>query len=215
MGRDPHPHVLQLTTEQLGRPPPHRGIHIQQPPPPLHQHVPIQSQFWVRYDPYPRGQHPQQKHPLRLALLKKLHEWCSLWITQAQGHQKKAYDNNKRSNKEPLREGDRMWISSQDLSTDWPSPKLEALRFGPYTIKEVMGPLTYKVQTSPHWRVNRTFHRSKLTLVEPAITRQPTHITNPTTIEQTPYIGRGGEDDNETPNPNPTAGPRHNAHRQN
>ena len=101
----------------------------------------------------------------------------------------------------PLKGGNHVWISSQDLSTNQPSPKLEALQFGPYVIEEVMGPLTYKVQTPPHWRVNKTFHRSKLTLVEPAVAGQPTHITNPSTIEQTLYIVEGGGDNGETPAP--------------
>jgi len=161
---------------------------------------PFKANF--RYDMTltPMGNTCRKDTPLCLALLKKLHEWCSLWISQAQGCQKKPYDKKKRSDEMPLKEGDCVWISSQDLSTDRPSPKLEALRFGPYFIEEVMGPLTYKVRTPPHWRVNKMFHRSKLTLVEPVVTRQPSRITNPSTVKQTPYIDKRGGND-EPPNP--------------
>ena len=160
----------------------------------------------------PMGDTRGRDTPLRLALLKKLHEQCSLWISQVQGQQKKAYDKKRRSNKMPLREGNCMWISSRDLSTNWPSPKLEALWFRPYTIKEVMGPLTYKIRTPEHWRVNRVFHQNKLTLVKPMVTRQPNHTTNPTTVEQTPYISTE-PNQNEQPDPNPTTCPCCNAHR--
>ena len=152
--------------------------------------------------------------PLCLALLRKPHQQCSMWITQAQDHQKKLY-NKQRSEQPPLEEGNEVWISSRDLSTDRPSPKLEALCFGPYRIKEVMGPLTYCIQLPPHWRVNNVFHRSKLTAVNPAIDGQHNHVTNPSNVTQTPHIG--GEtvnNDPQTPT-DTTTHPRHHAHQQN
>ena len=173
---------------------------------------PFKANFGYNMTLTPTSKTRGRDTPLHLALLKKLHEWCSLWISQAQGRQKKAYDKKKKSDETPLKEGDCVWISSWDLSTNRPSPKLEALWFRPYAIKEVMGPLTYKVHTPEHWRVNRVFHQSKLTLVEPAVTGQPSHVTNPTTIEQTPYISTGLNQD-EQPDPSPTTCPHCNARR--
>jgi len=105
-----------------------------------------------------------------------------MWLTQAQNQQKKSYDKWQRT-EEALKEGDLVWISSRDLSTDRPCPKLEALRFGPFKVTEVLGPLTYKLQLPDHWRVNNVFHRSKLTAVAPPINGQE---NTPQTLLQSP-----------------------------
>jgi len=152
--------------------------------------------------------------PLRLALLKKLHQWCGMWIAQSQDCQKKSY-NKRRSEQPPLEEGSEVWISSHDLSTDRPSPKLEALRFGPYQVEEVMGPLTYRIRLPPHWRVNNVFHRSKLTAVTPAIDGQHNHVTNPANITQTPHIGGETANNNPQTPTDTTARPRCHARQQN
>jgi len=151
--------------------------------------------------------------PLRLALLKKLHQRCSMWIAQSQDRQKKSYDK-RRSEQPPLEEGSKVWISSRDLATDQPSPKLEALRFGPYRVEKVMGPLTYQIRLPSHWRVNNVFHRSKLTAVAPAIDGQHNHVTNPTNVTQAPHIGEETANENtQTPSTttNSTTRPRRHA----
>jgi hypothetical protein len=111
--------------------------------------------------------------PLRLANLHCLQAQCQLWIAQAQERQRGTY-NQRHENTPPLKEGDLVWISSQDLSTDRPSPKLEALQFGPFRVSKVMGPLTYRVEIPAQWKVRTdVFHRVKLHLATPAIPGQP------------------------------------------
>ena len=80
--------------------------------------------------------------PLRLNLLTRLHVKCKLWLEQAQKKQTTQY-NKKHAEVPPLKEGDLVWLDSKDLATDWLSPKLEALQFGPFKIEQVTGPLTY------------------------------------------------------------------------
>ena len=163
----------------------------------------------------PEGEPRGKDTPLRLALLKKLHQRCNMWLTQSQERQKKSYDKRRRT-EEPLKEGEQVWISSRDLSTDRPSPKLEALRFGPFRVTEVMGPLTYRIQLPKHWRVNNVFHQSKLTAVTPPTEGQDNHITNPSTVTQTPHIGEDPSTNNTTINSadtNPPTRPRRNARR--
>jgi len=101
------------------------------------------------------GEGPTQGRdiPLRLNLLTRLHKKCKLWLDQAQKKQMVQY-NKKHAEVPLLNENDLVWLDSKDLATDWPSPKLEALRFGPFRIEEVMGPLTYKLELPDTWKVN-------------------------------------------------------------
>ena len=100
--------------------------------------------------------------PLRLNILTCLHERCKGWILSAQKKQEIQYAKRVKD-APPLKVDDLVWISSRDLLTDRPSAKLEALRYGPYPIIEVKGPLMYRVKLLEGWRVHDTFHRSKLT----------------------------------------------------
>ena len=120
------------------------------------------------YDMSLTGEGPTRGHdiPLRLAHLKRLHERCKLWIDQAQRKQRKAYDT-KHGADDPLSKGDLEWLSSRDISTERPSPKLDALRYGPFRVTRAMGPLTYQIELPPTWRVHNVFHRSKLHRVPP------------------------------------------------
>ena len=101
--------------------------------------------------------------PLRLALLRRLQARCKEWIEKAQRTQKRAYDLH-RSEGDPIVEGSIVWLDARNLSTDRPSPKLDALRHGPFRVSEVMGPLTFRLELPEHWRVSNVFHRSKLHL---------------------------------------------------
>ena len=109
--------------------------------------------------PQPRG----ADTPLRLALLRRLQARCKEWIEKAQRTQKRAYDRH-RNNGEVITEGSLVWLDARDLSTDQPSPKLDALRHGPFRVSEVVGPLTFRVELPEHWKVSNVFHRGKLYL---------------------------------------------------
>ena len=100
----------------------------------------------VGYDMTLMGEGPTRSMnaPLRLALLTRLHTQCKLWLDKAQKTQSSQY-NRHRSETLTLKEGDLVWLDSTDLATNRPSPKLEAIRFRPFAIDKVMGPLTYRL----------------------------------------------------------------------
>jgi len=135
--------------------------------------------------------------PLRLALLTKLHTRCKLWLDQAQRRQATQY-NKKHQAVPTLKQGDQVWLDSTDLVTNRPSPKLEALCFGPFTIEKVMGPLTYKLELPDTWQVNCVFHQNKLHPVTPDEIPERTHVT------QTPNHVQAREGDTIITNPNET-----------
>jgi len=137
------------------------------------------------YDMTLTGEGPTQGRdiPLRLATLSRLHTRCKLWLEQAQKRQTVQYNKKKRDTP-PLNVGDRVWLDSTDLVTDRPSPKLEALRFGPFKIEQVMGPVTYRLEVPPTWKVNKVFHRSKLfPVIEDQIQGQPIHPNIPARVD--------------------------------
>ena len=82
----------------------------------------------VGYDMDLTGQGPTRgtDTPLRLARLRRLHERCKVWLQKAQDKQGQQY-NKQHQDTPPLKEGDQVWLSSKDISTDRPSPKLDAL----------------------------------------------------------------------------------------
>jgi hypothetical protein len=71
------------------------------------------------YDMTLTGSGPTQGHdiPLCLALLKKLQECCQIWLNKAQEQQKQVYNHHHQA-QEALKEGDQVWLSSQDLTMD-------------------------------------------------------------------------------------------------
>ena len=174
----------------------------------------------VGYDMTLTGEGPTRGKdtPLRLALLHKLHMRCKMWLEQAQKKQTHQY-NKRRMDTPPLKEGDQVWLDSTDLVTDRPSPKLEALRYGPFNIDKVMGPLTYRLDLPSQWRVNKVFHRSKLHPVsKDEIQGRQNRTTNPmTTTNKTPNMGEAvinPENTNEQLRPNHNHTQRTNRTRQ-
>lgn len=104
--------------------------------------------------------------PLWLADLKRLQELCKVWLEKAQRTQEQQY-NGKHVDAPLLKEGDLMWLSSRDISTNCLSLKLDALQCGLLPVQGVMGPLSYQIGIPRHWRVHNMFHWSKLHLVPP------------------------------------------------
>ena len=157
------------------------------------------------------GEGPTRGHdtPLRLALITKLHTRCKTWLDNAQKRQTEQY-GRRTTDTPPLEVGTRVWVSSKDLLTDCPSPKLEVLRYGPFPITEVTGPLTYKIQLPAGWKTHNVFHRSKLSPVtEDPVGRSHNPVTNPSHVtvrepnipqtDKTTEDTIGGRPENTTP----------------
>jgi hypothetical protein len=63
----------------------------------------------------------------------------------------------------PFERGQKVWLEAKNLRLMYPSRKLSPKREGPFTIQEVLGPLTYKLELPPQWKVHPVFHASLLT----------------------------------------------------
>ena len=71
---------------------------------------------------------------------------------------------NWRNTDPDFQEGQQVWLDGKNLRLQVPSTKLAARHHGPFTIEEVMGPVTYRLSIPPAWkRIHPVFHVSLLT----------------------------------------------------
>ena len=55
-----------------------------------------------------------------------------------------------------------MWLEGRNLKQSLPNPKFAAKREGPFTIIDVLSPITYKLRLPQSWKIHNTFHTSLL-----------------------------------------------------
>jgi hypothetical protein len=58
--------------------------------------------------------------------------------------------------------GDKVWLSSKDISLSCPSRKLTARQLGPYEVIERTGELTYRLSLPPSMHQHPVFHVDRL-----------------------------------------------------
>jgi hypothetical protein len=95
------------------------------------------------------------------AIAKKIQqatEWAQVSIAAAQEVFEKQANKGRRE-ADIYRPGDKVYLSLKNVSTDRPSKKLD-WRCAKYTVLEVLGPLTYKLDTPPG--IHNVFHTSLL-----------------------------------------------------
>jgi transposase InsO family protein len=63
----------------------------------------------------------------------------------------------------PFKKGDQVWLDSKNLKTIY-HKKMRPKREGPFTITEVLGPVTYRLKLPKTWRVHDVFHAALLRL---------------------------------------------------
>ena len=68
----------------------------------------------------------------------------------------------------------KVWLKATNLKTTHPTTKLAPRRYGPFTITEVISPVTYRLRLPEHWKIHNVFHAS---LLSPYI-KTPTHGPN-------------------------------------
>jgi hypothetical protein len=59
----------------------------------------------------------------------------------------------------PFKKGDRVWLEGTNLKSGY-NKKITTKREGPFTITEVLGPITYRLKLPDKWRIKDTFHAS-------------------------------------------------------
>jgi len=62
----------------------------------------------------------------------------------------------------PFKKGEQVWLDQRNLKIGYQSRKLAPKREGPFTITEVLGPVTYCLQLPNQWRIHDIFHASLL-----------------------------------------------------
>jgi len=62
----------------------------------------------------------------------------------------------------PFKVNDKVWLSSRNLKIPYQSNKLAPKREGPFTIKEVLGPVTYRLTLPRQWKIHDVFHAALL-----------------------------------------------------
>ena len=61
----------------------------------------------------------------------------------------------------PFKEGDKVWLDSRNLKTIY-HKKMKPKREGPFSITEVLGPVTYRLRLPATWRIHNVFHAALL-----------------------------------------------------
>jgi hypothetical protein len=60
-----------------------------------------------------------------------------------------------------FRKGEKVWLEATNLNLPY-HKKISTKREGPFEIKEVMGPVTYKLKLPPRWLIHNIFHATLL-----------------------------------------------------
>jgi Chromo (CHRromatin Organisation MOdifier) domain len=59
--------------------------------------------------------------------------------------------------------GDKVWLEGTNLKLTHPKAKLDAKRYGPFTVTEEISPVVYRVELPQQWKIHNVFHASLLT----------------------------------------------------
>ncbi len=71
--------------------------------------------------------------------------------------------NSKSPAKDVFKHGQKVWLEARNLALPYGSVKLAPRRHGPFTITQVISPVTYKLALPHQWMIHPVFHASLLT----------------------------------------------------
>lgn len=75
--------------------------------------------------------------------------------------------------------GDMVWLEGKNIATTHPSAKLTPKRHGPFKITKKLGPVTYKLELPPQWKIHPVFHITLLTRYHENETHGPNYTRPP------------------------------------
>ncbi|KMS64547.1 hypothetical protein BVRB_019170, partial [Beta vulgaris subsp. vulgaris] len=94
--------------------------------------------------------------------LTELHSWLRDQISVAQ-QRYQDYADRHRAPAPTYSVGDRVWLSTSNIPSARPCPKLSSRKIGPFPIKRVLGPVTVELDLPPSMKIHPVFHVSLLT----------------------------------------------------
>jgi hypothetical protein len=97
---------------------------------------------------------------LRIQHIYKVQVRCQLALEKAQRVYKRYADRHCQDLTFVV--GDCVWLEAYNLSTDAPSKKLAAKRLGPYTVTELVGLASYRLDILVGWKLHNVFHAGLL-----------------------------------------------------
>jgi hypothetical protein len=128
-----------------------------------HHMAPFEIMYGYRPDfTVPVG--PPTKFPAlnsRLQLLRETHKEAEAALRMEKHAMKEIFE----ADKPPphiFHPGQKVWLSSKDINTSYPSRKLTPQQLGPYEVTERTGDLTYRLLLPPSMRQHPVFHVDRL-----------------------------------------------------
>jgi len=83
-----------------------------------------------------------------------------------------------KSDFQPFTQGQKVWLENQNLKTMY-NKKITPKREGPFPIKEVLGPITYRLALPRHWKIHDSFHACLLSPYKQNEVHGPMHPKPP------------------------------------
>ena len=111
----------------------------------------------------------------RLEQLKKAREEALAAHELAAAHMA----DRKRNPPPQLSKGDKVWLSTKNLKFLKDHAKLKQKKTGPFTITEVIGPLTYRLKLPKTWKIHPVFHAALLSRYQETEAHGPSHTDPP------------------------------------
>jgi hypothetical protein len=76
-----------------------------------------------------------------------------------------------------FQKGEKVWLEARNLQLPYQSKKMAPKRTGPFTISQVLSPVTYRLSLPPGWKIHDVFHSSLLTPFRETDTHGPAYPT--------------------------------------
>jgi hypothetical protein len=121
----------------------------------------------------------------RLKALDNAHEEAHSALSLAADRMKDQHDSSQAPTVHQV--GDRVWLEGTHLRTQRPKAKLDAKRFGPFTISAKLGHITYRLDIPKTWknaRIHPVFHSSLLMPYVKTPEHGPSHTQPPPVVMQ-------------------------------
>uniref|UniRef100_A0A803K8U7 Integrase catalytic domain-containing protein n=1 Tax=Xenopus tropicalis TaxID=8364 RepID=A0A803K8U7_XENTR len=126
-----------------------------------------ESPFYIVYGFHPRGFSFSKQFSAVPAANSMVEHFSKVWqriqnsLSSAVSTQKRAADRHRKESPE-YQVGDKVWLSSKNISLKVPSAKLGPKFIGPFVISDIINPSSVRLVLPPELKISNTFHVSLL-----------------------------------------------------